>query len=94
MAQHNYTWGLDEADMPEELQDGGEVSIYKGHKIEQWPYDGDVYGAIDGKEYMIGWVRDDYRSVKDILNTNPNLVKDLGEELARLVAEHEFEEYQ
>jgi len=82
---HGYDWGFAD-DLPDELKEEPDVVERDGHKIESWPYDGDVYGAIDGHEYKIGWARDEYQDVEDILQYNPDLVSNLGSELAKVAA--------
>lgn len=82
-----YKWGFEAGELPEELNEL-EVDEFEGHTIASTPYDGDVYGVIDGHEYVIGWAHDDYLDVADILESNPDLKK-LGP-LAQVVARYEM----
>ena len=57
MAQHNYTWSFDDSEdntLPEELEQLETVE-YETRKIEFGFYDGDVFGALDGVEFVMGF---------------------------------------
>jgi hypothetical protein len=82
---HEYTWGFDD-DVPEELLELGE-GTYKGHTFQLGEYDGDLYGAIDGAEFVVGWARGGYADAYEVLELNGELVGNLGQELAEIVAE-------
>lgn len=83
---HPYSWNFADGEMPEELLDLA-VGNYKGSRIEIAEFDGDLYGAIDGFEFKIGWVRGGYDDAAEVLELNRGLEGAVGHMLAEVVAE-------